>query len=52
MVRKQGGDNSEFEEYLRHMELIIDMCNDIKQSSHYDVRKVFQESIERLNDQL
>lgn len=33
ILRKQGGDN-DYEEYLRHLELIIEMCNDIKQTSH------------------
>jgi hypothetical protein len=41
ILKKQGGDNSDFEEYLRHLELIVEMCHDIKQSSHIDVRKVF-----------
>lgn len=50
ILKKQGGDASDFDEYLRHLELIIEMCNDIKTSSHYDVRKVFEKSIETLEN--
>ena len=41
LLKTQGGENSEFDEYLRHFELIIEMCRDIKQASHHDVRKCF-----------
>lgn len=34
ILKKQGADNSDFEEYLRHLELIIEMCDDIRESSH------------------
>jgi len=50
ILKKQGGDASDFDEYLRHLELIIEMCNDIKTSSHFDVRKVFERSIEGLDE--
>ena len=30
-----GGSGESFEECRRHIELIIEMCNDIKQSSHH-----------------
>jgi len=52
ILKKQGGagDHSDFEEYLRHLELIIEMCHDIKQSSHHEVRKVFQRSAENLEE--
>ena len=54
ILKKQGGagDHSDFEEYLRHLELIIEMCHDIKQSSHHEVRKVFQRSVENLEEQM
>ena len=38
ILKKTGGDNTnDFEDCRRHIELIIDMCHDIKESSHYDV---------------
>lgn len=51
-MKKQGGDASDFDEYFRHLECIIEMCKDIKTASHHDVRKVFERSIEGLDDQL
>lgn len=52
-LKKQGGDTSnDFDEFRRHIELIIEMCNDIKQSSHHEVRKVFSHSIESLDNDL
>lgn len=32
--------------------MIIEMCNDIRQSSHHEVRKVFASSAEKLEDDL
>lgn len=53
ILKKQGGDtSSDFDEFRRHVELIIEMCNDIKQSSHHEVRKVFSHSIESLENDL
>ena len=51
---KQGGSGSieSFEECRRHIELIIEMCNDIRQSSHQQVRKVFASSAEKLDEDL
>ena len=45
ILKKTGGDNTnDFEDCRRHLELIIEMCHDIKESSHYDVQKVFMHS--------
>jgi ElaB/YqjD/DUF883 family membrane-anchored ribosome-binding protein len=51
---KQGGSGSgeSFEECTRHIELIIEMCNEIRQSSHHQVRKVFATSAEKLEEDL
>ena len=44
ILKKQGGDLggayslNQHEECRRHIELIIEMCQDIKQSSHHEVR--------------
>jgi len=48
ILKNQGGDDAELEECRRHIELIIELCNDIRQSSHYEVRKVFSSSAEQL----
>jgi len=36
ILKKQGGDGqqADFEECRRHIELIIELCNDIRQTSH------------------
>jgi len=54
VLRKQGDGSSgeDFEDCRRHIELIIEMCNDIRQSSHHEVRKVFGSSAEKLDDDL
>mgnify|MGYP000935225425 CR=1 FL=1 len=53
ILKKTGGDNTnDFEDCRRHLELIIEMCHDIKESSHYDVQKVFMHSGEELENQL
>ena len=51
-MKNQGGDDQDFEECRRHLELIIEMCNDIRQSSHHEVRKVFASSAEKLEEDL
>lgn len=43
ILKKQGSDD-EFIEFRRHLELIIEMCHDIRDSSHQEVRKVFERS--------
>lgn len=53
ILKKQGSDSDEdFEECRRHIELIIEMCVDIRDSSHHEVRRVFSESIDALDHQL
>jgi hypothetical protein len=54
LVRTRGkGDLTEdFEECRRHIELIIELCKDIKSSCHMDVRKVFAHAAETLETQL
>lgn len=52
VLKNQGGDDADFEECRRHIELIIEMCNDIRQSSHHEVRKVFASSAEQLEEEL
>ena len=52
VTKLQGGDNVDFEECRRHLELIIEMCKDIRDSSHHEVRKVFASSAEKLEDDL
>jgi hypothetical protein len=53
ILKKTGGDNTnDFEDCRRHLELIIEMCHDIKESSHYEVQKVFMRSGEELENQL
>ena len=49
ILKKQGSDQAEdFEECRRHIELIIEMCIDIRDSSHHEVRRVFSDSIDAL----
>ena len=53
ILKKSGGDNTnDFEDCRRHIELIIEMCHDIRESSHNDVRKVFAHSAEVLENEL
>jgi hypothetical protein len=40
------------EECRRHIELIIELCKDIKGTCHSDVRKVFGKVAEKLEDDL
>ena len=48
----RGSLELEVEEYRRHIELIIDLCRDIKGTCHSDVRKVFAKVAEKLEDDL
>jgi hypothetical protein len=52
LIRTRGkGDLTEdFEECRRHIELIIELCKDIKASCHSDVRKVFAHAAEVLEN--
>ena len=53
IARKQGGDgDGAGEECRRHIELIVEMCKDIKGASHHEVRKVFAHAGESLEDEL
>lgn len=52
ILKNQGGDDADFEECRRHIELILEMCSDIRQSSHHEVRKVFASSAEQLEEEL
>lgn len=53
ILKKSGGDNTnDFEDCRRHIELIIEMCYDIRESSHNDVRKVFAHSAEVLESDM
>lgn len=54
VARKEGGDsgNADYDEYRRHVDLILEMCDDVKQSCAHEVRKVFQDSAEQLEAQL
>jgi len=52
VLRKEGGSDEDFEECRRHIELIIDLCADIRDSSHHQVRSVFSETINSLEEEL
>jgi hypothetical protein len=47
-----GGNEEDLEQCRRHIELIIDLCKDIKGTCSQDVRKVFARSAEKLEDDL
>lgn len=47
-----GGLIEEVEECRRHIELIVDLCKDIKNTCHHDVRKVFGKVAEKLEEDL
>lgn len=55
-ISKQRGSilyqEDDIEQYRRHIELIIDLCRDIKETCHHDVRKVFARSAEKLEEDL
>ena len=42
----------EVEECRRHIELIVELCRDIKDTCHQDVRKIFAKVAEKLEDDL
>ena len=42
----------DIEECRRHIELIVDLCRDIKDTCHADVRKVFAKSAGKLEEDL
>ena len=50
--RGQGLLDDEIEEHRRHLEMIIELCQEIQSSLSYDVRKVFARVGETLADQL
>lgn len=54
LIRTRGrGDLTEdFEECRRHIELIIDLCKDIKETCHQDVRNIFGKAAEFLEKEL
>ena len=47
-----GSFEQEVEECRRHIELIVELCRDIKGTCHADVRKVFAKVAEQLEDDL
>ena len=44
--------DDDVEECRRHIELIIDLCKDVKNTCHQDVRNVFASSAEKLEEDL
>ena len=42
----------EVEECRRHIELIVELCRDIKGTCHADVRKIFAKVAEKLEEDL
>ena len=52
VLKNEGGDTAtaEFEEYKKHLNLILDMSKEIKSVSTPEVRKVFASSAEYLED--
>lgn len=51
LIKTQGGnslDDQGIEDCRRHCELIVELCEDIKESLHGDTRKVFQRAGEQL----
>lgn len=51
-IRGSGDMSEEIEECRRHIELIIDLCKDIKNTCHHDVRKIFAKAAEELEESL
>jgi hypothetical protein len=51
-MRGMGTFTDDIEECRRHIELIIELCTDIKNSSNQDSRKVFARIAEKLEDDL
>lgn len=54
LIRTRGKNDltEDFEECRRHIELIIELCKDIQQSCHSDVRKIFAKAVEVLENEL
>ncbi len=54
LIRQRGtGELSDdIEECRRHIELIIELCTDVKNTCHSDVRKVFAKASELLQEDL
>ena len=50
--RGRGALGDEIEEHRRHVDLIIDLCQDLRRSSHVDTRKVIAKIAEGLTDSL
>lgn len=50
LIRTRGKNDltEDFEECRRHIEMIIELCKDIKETCHSDVRKIFSRSAEAL----
>jgi hypothetical protein len=48
LIKTRGGGDSveDIGECRRHIELIIDLCKDLKETCHPDVRKVFAKAAE------
>ena len=51
-LRGQNDMTDDVEECRRHIELIVEMCRDIRLTCHQDVRKVFAKSAETLEEDL
>lgn len=54
VIRTRGKNDltEDFEECRRHIELIIELCKDVKETCHQDVRKVFASAAEALDQEL
>ena len=50
VAKREGGNYAcpDYEEYRRHLDLVLEMCNDIKDSSVHEVRQVFATAGEEL----
>lgn len=54
IAKREGGDASsaDYEEYRRHLELVLELCKEIKESSTHEVRRVFADSADALDSDL
>jgi hypothetical protein len=56
LSRQRGGNlqpgEQEVEECRRHIELIIELCREIRDTCHHDVRKVFAKVAESMESDL
>jgi hypothetical protein len=54
IAKREGGDASsaDYEEYRRHLELVLDLCTEIKDASTHEVRRVFADSADALDSDL